>query len=111
MISFKLFYEEIDRGQFSSYTGSDFLDIQDKDLDKKYNSIEPNISIRDWNNLQVKELKEFIRSKMSVYKDISDKEMSIFISRLSKSHPDFFMKLRLRLAAKYPSLFDYKASL
>lgn len=111
MISFRLFYEEIDRNQFNSYTGSDFLDIQDRDLDKKYNSIEPNISIKDWNNLQIKELKEFIRSKMSTYKDINDNEMSVFISKLSKSYPDFFMKLRLRLAAKYPSLFDYKTGL
>jgi len=111
MITFKTFYEEVDGNKFKDYTGSDFLDIQDTGLDQKYKSIEPNLSLKDWNNLQVKELKEFLRSEMSVYRNIDDQEMSIFINELSKKYPDFFMKLRLRLAAKYPHLFDYKAAL
>lgn len=103
--------ERVTPFDFIDYMGDDFPDVDDKNVDQKYNHISPNIperiSLRDYNRIQLDALKKYFRSKMNFYDEISDDEMSKFVMKLIQDRPEVVKKARLHIASKNPDLFDY----
>jgi uncharacterized protein YaaW (UPF0174 family) len=103
--------ESVASHDFMDYGGIDFPEVSTPDEDQRYQSITPDIpnriSLRDYNRLQIEELKKYFRSKMNQYKDISDDDMKQFLSELITKKPEVVKKARLHIAAKMPDIFNY----
>lgn len=103
--------ESVAPNDFQDYSGVDFPDVETYDVDEKYKSIKPSIpdkiSLRDYNQLQINALKEYIRGRLNHYKDITDSQLNKFVNELIHKHPSVVKKARLHLAATEPELFDY----
>ena len=103
--------ESVASHDFMDYGGIDFPDVTTPDEDQRYQSITPDIptkiSLRDYNMLQIEELKKYFRSKMNQYKEISDEEMKQFVSELISKKPEVVKKALLHIAAKMPHIFNY----
>ena len=103
--------ESVTPDDFRDYGSDNFPDVTTADEDRKYHSITPDIphkiSLKDYNRLQIDQLKKYIRSKLNQYKDISEDDMSKFVSELISKKPEVVKKARLHIAAKMPDIFNY----
>lgn len=106
----RIIEEAVVADDFLDYASVDFPEVVTDGEDEKYSHIRPNldkISLKEYNRRQIEFLMDYVRSKLNVYKDITNEELHDFVKKLIQSNPAVLKKARLHFAAIEPDLFDY----